>query len=91
LCGCSRRGRSPAARGRGFPTDTGGARVLIHTLAIGDAITFRLPDGRPVRVVYAGHSQGKARLAVEADRSVGVYRAEMLGENDPRKAVGRGG
>jgi sRNA-binding carbon storage regulator CsrA len=63
--------------------------VLIHTLAIGDAITFRLPDGRPVRVVYAGHSQGTARLAVEADRSVGVYRQEMLAEGDPRKGVGR--
>jgi sRNA-binding carbon storage regulator CsrA len=68
--------------------------VLIHTLAIGDAIRLVLPDGRPVRVVYAGQSgsyRGQARLAVEADRSVGVYRAEMLGENDPRKAVGRGG
>jgi sRNA-binding carbon storage regulator CsrA len=66
--------------------------VLITTLLIGDAVTFRLPDGRPVRVVYAGHNnQGRARLAVEAERSVAVYRAEMLGENDPRKVVGRGG
>jgi hypothetical protein len=41
--------------------------VLIHTLAIGDAIRLVLPDGRPVRVVYAGHNnQGRARLAVEA-------------------------
>jgi sRNA-binding carbon storage regulator CsrA len=66
--------------------------VLIHTLAIGDAIRLVLPDGRPVRVVYAGQKQGVARLAVEADRSVAVYRAEILGENDPRRGgVGRGG
>jgi hypothetical protein len=64
--------------------------VLIHTLAIGDAVTFRLPDGRPVRVVYAGQSgsyRGQARLAVEADRSVGVWREEMLPQ---RKGVGCG-
>jgi sRNA-binding carbon storage regulator CsrA len=62
-------------------------RVLITTLSIGDSITFRLPDGRPVRVVYAGHSQGTARLAVEADRSVAIYRAELLPQ---REGVGRG-
>jgi hypothetical protein len=64
--------------------------VLIHTLAIGDAITFRLPDGRPVRVVYAGQSgsyRGQARLAVEAERSVAIYRAELLPQ---REGVGRG-
>jgi sRNA-binding carbon storage regulator CsrA len=60
--------------------------VLIHTLAIGDAIRLVLPDGRPVRVVFAGERQGRARLAVEADRSVGVWREEMLPE---RKVVGQ--
>jgi sRNA-binding carbon storage regulator CsrA len=56
--------------------------VLITTLQIGDAIRLVLPDGRPVRVVFAGERQGTARLAVEAERSVPIYRAELLPEGE---------
>lgn len=57
--------------------------MLCLSRKIGERIVIRTPEGRQITIFVAAVERGKVRLGVEAERSVEIYREEILPPKPP--------
>ena len=62
--------------------------MLVLTRKLGESITCTLPDGSVIVLTLVEVRGDKARIGIDAPKSVQVLRTELIGERRHRPATG---